>query len=164
MIVLPKKNGEELSAAEDYSRIVDQAASFIFWMLIFGLVLRFGVPSAQAADETVVASVVSSVPYYGKNQTYSKQCLEGTNRCWLVGDMPKYYATTFTNGRVQFLILTVAQFPHDVWFDVVRNCDTGKCVYKSAIMSEYQSPETLAIDEILAREQNRYLQNPKRMY
>lgn len=164
MIVLPKKPGEELSAEDDYHRIIDQLASFIFWMLLLGLILRFGVPFAHAEDELVVANVVSSVPYYGKNQTYSKQCLEGTNRCWLIGDPPKYYATTFTNGRVQFLILTVAQFPHDVWFDVIRNCDTGKCVYKSAIMSKYQSPETLAIDEIVSREQTRYLQNPRRMY
>ena len=31
-------------------------------------------------------------------------------------------------------------------------------------MSQYQSPESLAIDEIQKREQVRYLLDPKRMY
>jgi hypothetical protein len=135
----------------------------LFWLIVLLSAAFFTAP-VYADDEQILAQVSSSLPYYGKNQKYSKQCLEGTSRCWLIGEPPKYYATTFTNGRQQFTILTLAQFPHDLWFDVVRNCDTGKCYYHSAILSEYQSPETLAIQEILQREQHQYLNNPHRLY
>ena len=138
----------------------------IFWAVVL-IIALFVTKPAQAADETLLVNVVQSSPYYGKNQKYNKECYEldnGNTRCFLVGETPKYYATTFTNGRQQFTILTVAQFPHDVWFEVIRNCDTGKCKYKSAIMSKYQSPETLAIDEIISREQQKYLNNPRRLY
>lgn len=135
-----------------------------FWFVAFVFALFFTAPKAEAADETVLASVISSSPYYGKRQNYTKHCEEGTTRCFLIGDTPQYYATIFTNGRVQFTVLTAAQFPIDVWYNVVRNCDTGTCYYRSAIMSDYQSPETLAIDEIQKREQIRYLLDPKRKY
>lgn len=145
-------------------RLINVAKDAMFWIIVLLSLLWFTTPNAKAADEEIVAAVISSTPYYGKRQTYSKHCVEGTTRCFLIGDTPQYYATTFTNGRVQFTVLTVAQFPIDVWFDVVRNCDDGKCVYRSAIMSQYQSPESLAIDEIQKREQVRYLLDPKRMY
>lgn len=137
--------------------------SVVFWVVAAICFLSLSAV-CYAEDEHILAAVVESNPYYGKSQNYSKRCIEGTTRCWLIGDPPEYYATTFTNGRLQFTILTAAQFPHDLWFDIVRNCDSGKCAYKSAVLSQYQSPETLAIDEIQKQEQLRYLLNPKRMY
>ena len=144
-----------------YAKMISTVA---FWIVAMVFCLFITGPNAQAADEEVLVSVISSYPYYGKRQNYTKHCVEGTTRCFLIGDTPQYYATIFTNGRVQFTVLTAAQFPIDVWFNVVRNCDTGTCYYRSAIMSEYQSPETLAIDEIQKREQLRYLLDPKRKY
>jgi hypothetical protein len=123
--------------------------------------------SSPKADEVVLANVISSTPYYGENQKYEKKCYlldNGNTKCFLQGEKPKYYATTFTNGRVQFLILTKAQFPIDVWFEVTRDCSNDPCTYKRAVMSKYQSPETLAIDEIQTREQRRYINDPRRMY
>lgn len=153
---------------ETQDRVVKESHNRVVFFLVFLSILSlYFTRPAEAADETVLVNVVQSTPYYGKNQKYNRECVQltdGNTKCFLVPEMPDYYATTFTNGRIQFTILTAAQFPHDVWFNVVRNCDTGKCEYKSAIMSEYQSPETMAIDEILAREQQRYLNNPRRMY
>lgn len=147
---------------------IELIKSVVFWAIVLIAALFITRP-AQAADELLLVNVVQSEPYYGNGQEYKKECVQvdnGNTRCFLVGQPPKYYATTFTNGRQQFTILTKAQFPHDVWFEVVRNCDGpgDDCTYKSAIMSQYQSPETMAIDEILAREQRRYLNNPRRMY
>ncbi len=135
----------------------------IFWMVVLCSALFITAP-AKAADDLVVAAVVESNPYYGANQQYVEYCKPGTHKCWLVPMPAEWFATTFTNGREQFTILTKAQFPHDIWFDITRNCDTGECKYKSAILSSYQSSETLAIQEILQREQQKYLQNPNRLY
>ena len=137
--------------------------SVIFWAVALATMLFFTGP-VKAADDVVVAAVVESNPYYGANQEYVKYCKPDTHKCWLVPMPAEWFATTFTNGREQFTILTKAQFPHDIWFDVTRNCDTGECTYKSAILSSYQSSETLAIQEILQREQQKYLQNPNRLY
>lgn len=147
---------------------IETFKSVVFWAVVLIAALYFSKP-AVAADEVILANVIQSAPYYGEGQEYKKQCValtDGNTKCFLMGQPPKYYATTFTNGRLQFTILTKAQFPHDVWFEVVRNCDGPEddCVYKSAIMSKYQSPETMAIDEILSNEQRRYLNNPRRMY
>ena len=149
-------------------RIVKESHNHaVFFLTFLCLISLYFTRPAQAADEVVVANVVQSTPYYGKNQGYHKECITneyGNEKCFLVGDMPKSYVTTFTNGREQFTMFTQVQFPHDVYFDVTRNCDSGRCVYKSAIMSQYQSPETMAIDEIIAREQQRYLNDPRRLY
>lgn len=151
---------------QDHTHFIRTVQAAVFWMVVLIGALFLTKP-VYAADERLLAQVLTSSPYYGKNQKYEKECYaldDGNTKCWLMPQPPKYFATTFTNGRQQFTVLTTAQFPHDQWFDVVRNCDTGKCYYKSAIVSEYQSPETRAIDEILTREQQRYLNNPRRLY
>ena len=153
-----------MTPSKEDQRFAELVKSVAFWAVALIGLLFITAPKVNAADEQILASVVSSSPYYGKRQNYTKHCVEGTDRCFLIGDTPEYYVTTFTNGRAQLTVLTSAQFPIDVWFDIVRNCDTGTCYYRSAIMSSYQSPESLAIDEIQKREQLRYLLNPKRMY
>ena len=144
----------------------------IYWTfsILIGTLLYFilTTPYVKAAEETILMNVSSSSPYYEHGQPYEKECIRVSNghqKCFLVPQPPEYYATVFVNGRDQITILTKAQFPHDVWFDVVVDCkEDDICHYKSAIMSEYQSPETMAIDEIITNEQRKYLLNPRRLY
>lgn len=145
----------------------EQLKSIIFWLVFFGCLLVF-VDNAKAEDEVILANVIQSAPYYGeKGQEYIEQCdarSTPSRKCTWVGKPAEYFATTFTTGMEQITILTKSQFPHDIWFEITRNCDSGSCKYKRAILSQYQSPETLAIDEILTSEQRRYQNNPRRMY
>ena len=136
-----------------------------FWVVVLFILLVVTAPKAQAYEEVVTAAVVESTPWFNKNRQYTKQCFgQGPNECEYVPAPPQYYRTTFQNGQHQITILTQVQFPVDVWFDLTRNCDNGECKYLRALPSKYQSPETLAIDEIMKKEQLRYLLRPQQMY
>jgi hypothetical protein len=141
--------------------------------MIFNVIILFAflflvlkANEVHAEREEIWVTVIASEPYYGENQDYVRKCFKNFG-CKMEGVPAEFYATTFTNGRVQFTILTKAHFANSVWFDVVRDCATeerDECEYLSAKMSRYQSVETLAINEILTNEQRKYLLNPRRMY
>ena len=146
-------------------RLANNVRAFGFWIAVLFILLVATAPKAQAYEEVLTMSVVESTPWYNKNRQYSKQCFDqGPNECEYVPAPPQYYQTTFQDGRRQVTILTQVQFPVDVWFDLTRNCDKSECKYLRALPSHYQSPETLAIDEIVKKEQIRYLLRPQQLY
>ena len=136
-----------------------------FWAIVLFGLLVLTAPKSYAYQEVVTASVVESAEWFNGSRQYTKQCFgQGPNECEYVPAPAQYYRTTFQNGRHQITILTQVQFPVDVWFDLTRDCDKGECKYLRAIPSQYQSPESLAIDEITKKEQLRYLLRPNQMY
>lgn len=145
--------------------MLEQIKSVIFWVVaaIIGLIATL--PNANAQAQIVTAAVISSDPWHGNSRSFTKKCFGGeANECKYVGADPEYFKTTFQGNGYQFTILTHVQMPVDVWFDVTRSCSNGDCEYLKARPSKYQSPESLAIQEILLKEQIRYVTDPHRLY
>jgi hypothetical protein len=106
------------------------------------------------AGEVVTAAVVFSDPHYpGGNQKYTRHC--DRFGCTYIGEEATQFKTVFQNGFSQIVLITKRQLPQDVWYDLTRECDNSKCTYTSVVVSDYQSPETLAIHEILDKERRR---------
>ncbi len=151
---------------QDSTKLADNIRIFGFWAIILlGLLFLTAPIKAVAYEEVVTMAVVESTPWFNKNRQYTKQCFgQGPNECEYIPAPTEYYRTTFQDGKRQVSILTQVQFPVDVWFDLTRNCDQGECKYLRAMPSQYQSPESLAIDEITKKEQLRYLLRPQQLY
>ena len=145
--------------SQDCDGIVYGAVAFF---VVFFVGLLFLSCSAIAGEQEIVhAAVISSEPYFGKHQEYIKVCQHSSFDCVFIGEEPTQYYTVFSNGTTQFAVLTDQPYPHDVWFDVERSCDGKQCDYTAATLSETQSPETMAIQEIYQNQQERFQRSGK---